>query len=196
LGVQHEHGEARVGPVLPPDVLSRFVGARLTGGAVIVGHDGDTVCAGVDLRVDDGDSLSACSATSGFSLPTPNRRRSLLLDQAGSPGTAGAGLRLVPHVFRGGRRSAGGRPRRPAIILCMANTTHVYQRVTADRSETVTIMAYLADSSDEKDEIRRIVEADGVVTEDAIAYFDFGGRQWLEDQRTTYLADGFQAAES
>ncbi|WP_127507694.1 hypothetical protein [Actinoplanes solisilvae] len=43
----NEHGETRVGPALPPDVLSRFVGARLTDGAVIVGHDADTVCAGL-----------------------------------------------------------------------------------------------------------------------------------------------------
>jgi hypothetical protein len=49
-----EHGETRVGPALPPDVLSRFVGARLTDGAVIVGHDDDTVCAALDLRFDNG----------------------------------------------------------------------------------------------------------------------------------------------
>ena len=49
-----EHGETRVAPALPPDVLSRFVGARLTDGAVIVGHDGDMVCAGLDLRFNNG----------------------------------------------------------------------------------------------------------------------------------------------
>ncbi|XVU20904.1 hypothetical protein ACQPZJ_26930 [Actinoplanes sp. CA-054009] len=49
-----EHGETRVGPALPPDTLSRFVGARLNDGAVIVGRDGDAVCAGLDLRFDSG----------------------------------------------------------------------------------------------------------------------------------------------
>ncbi|WP_245601589.1 hypothetical protein [Hamadaea tsunoensis] len=47
-----ESGEARVGPAQPPDVLSGFVGARLTDGAVIVGHDGDAVAAGLVLRFD------------------------------------------------------------------------------------------------------------------------------------------------
>ncbi|MER7281490.1 hypothetical protein ABT369_44340 [Dactylosporangium sp. NPDC000244] len=45
-----ECGEARVGPAQPPDVLSGFIGALLTDGAVIVGHDGDAVCAGLVLR--------------------------------------------------------------------------------------------------------------------------------------------------
>lgn len=50
-----EHGETRVGPAQHPDVLSGFVGARLTDGAVILGHDGPTVCAGLVLRFDNGD---------------------------------------------------------------------------------------------------------------------------------------------
>ncbi|MFC3499578.1 hypothetical protein ACFOOK_01000 [Micromonospora krabiensis] len=50
-----EHGETRVGPARPPDVLSGFVGARLTDGAVILGHDGDDVCAGLLLRFENGD---------------------------------------------------------------------------------------------------------------------------------------------
>jgi hypothetical protein len=50
-----EHGETRVGPARPPDVLSGFIGARLTDGAVIVGHDGDAVCAGLVLRFENGD---------------------------------------------------------------------------------------------------------------------------------------------
>ena len=50
-----EYGGTRVGPALSPDVLSRFVGARLTDGAVIVGHDGALVSAGLDLRFDTGD---------------------------------------------------------------------------------------------------------------------------------------------
>lgn len=45
-----EFGDARVGPALPPDVLSKFIGSRLTDGAVILGHDGDQVCAGLVLR--------------------------------------------------------------------------------------------------------------------------------------------------
>jgi hypothetical protein len=50
-----EHGETRVGPARRPDVLSGFIGARLTDGAVIVGHDGDAVCAGLVLRFENGD---------------------------------------------------------------------------------------------------------------------------------------------
>ncbi|MFI7431791.1 hypothetical protein ACIBPB_32955 [Micromonospora sp. NPDC049836] len=36
-------------------MLSRFIGARLTDGAVILGHDGDAVCAGLVLRFENGD---------------------------------------------------------------------------------------------------------------------------------------------
>ncbi|MEV0428702.1 hypothetical protein [Micromonospora sp. NPDC050495] len=50
-----EYGETRVGPAQEPDVLSRFIGARLTDGAVILGHDGDAVCAGLVLRFENGD---------------------------------------------------------------------------------------------------------------------------------------------
>ncbi|MEU4474283.1 hypothetical protein [Micromonospora sp. NPDC023888] len=50
-----EYGETRVGPARRPDVLSRFIGARLTDGAVIVGHDVDSVCAGLVLRFENGD---------------------------------------------------------------------------------------------------------------------------------------------
>ncbi|MGC4755512.1 hypothetical protein [Micromonospora trifolii] len=50
-----EYGETRVGPARRPDVLSGFVGARLTDGAVIVGQDVDEVCAGLVLRFKDGD---------------------------------------------------------------------------------------------------------------------------------------------
>lgn len=45
-----DRGETRVGPAQRPDVLSEFVGARLTDGAVIVGPDGDLACAGLVLR--------------------------------------------------------------------------------------------------------------------------------------------------
>lgn len=45
-----EYGETRVGPAQLPDVLFGFVGDRLTDGAVIFGHDGDQVCAGLVLR--------------------------------------------------------------------------------------------------------------------------------------------------
>ncbi len=48
------HGQTVVGPAIPPDVLSRFIGARLTDGAVIVGHDGEAVCAVLVLRFEDG----------------------------------------------------------------------------------------------------------------------------------------------
>jgi hypothetical protein len=50
-----EHGQTRVGPTRSPDALSRFIGSRLTDGAVIVGPDGDAVCAGLVLRFNDGD---------------------------------------------------------------------------------------------------------------------------------------------
>lgn len=50
-----EYGETRVGPVRRPDVLSGFIGARLTDGAVIVGQDGDEVCAGLLLRFENAD---------------------------------------------------------------------------------------------------------------------------------------------
>lgn len=50
-----EYGETRVGPAQRPDVLSGFIGARLTDGAVIVGQDGDAVCAGLLLRFENGD---------------------------------------------------------------------------------------------------------------------------------------------
>ncbi|WP_406071143.1 hypothetical protein [Micromonospora sp. NBC_01638] len=50
-----ESGETRVGPARRPDVLSGFVGARLTDGAVIVGQDVDEVCAGLVLRFENGD---------------------------------------------------------------------------------------------------------------------------------------------
>lgn len=49
------HGQTRVGPAQSPDVLSKFVGSRLTDGAAIVGHDGDVACAGLMLRFDTGD---------------------------------------------------------------------------------------------------------------------------------------------
>jgi hypothetical protein len=75
----------------------------------------------------------------------------------------------------------------------MANTKQIYRRVAADVSESVTIMAYLGADSGDQDEIRRIVERDGVVVEDGIAYFGDSGRQWLDDQRAAYLAAGFQA---
>lgn len=50
-----QYGETRVGPAQPPDVLSGFIGALLTDGAVIVGHDGDAVCAGLVLRFGNSD---------------------------------------------------------------------------------------------------------------------------------------------
>jgi hypothetical protein len=50
-----EYGETRVGPAQSPDVLSGFIGARLADGAVIFGHDGDQVCAGLVLRFENGD---------------------------------------------------------------------------------------------------------------------------------------------
>jgi len=50
-----EYGQTRVGPAQPPDVLAEFIGARLADGAVIIGHDGDAVCAGLVLRFDTGD---------------------------------------------------------------------------------------------------------------------------------------------
>ncbi|MFD6753006.1 hypothetical protein [Micromonospora gifhornensis] len=45
-----EYGETRVGPAQRPGILSGFVGARLVDGAVIIGPDGDLICAGLMLR--------------------------------------------------------------------------------------------------------------------------------------------------
>lgn len=78
----------------------------------------------------------------------------------------------------------------------MADTKQVYRRVTAQASETVTIMAYLGGDSGDRDEIRRIVERDGAVVEDGIAYFGDLGSQWLDDQRAAYLTAGFQTTIS
>ncbi|MFG1653229.1 hypothetical protein ACGFIE_25200 [Micromonospora sp. NPDC049275] len=50
-----ECGETRVGPARRPDVLSGFIGARLTDGAVIAGQDVDEVSAGLVLRFESGD---------------------------------------------------------------------------------------------------------------------------------------------
>ncbi|WP_233606505.1 hypothetical protein [Micromonospora sp. Llam0] len=50
-----DDGETRVGPAFPPDVLSGFVGAMLTDGAVITGSDGELTCTGLVLRFDVGD---------------------------------------------------------------------------------------------------------------------------------------------
>jgi hypothetical protein len=50
-----EYGQTRVGPAQPPDVLSGFIGARPTDGAVITGHDGSAVCAGLVLRFEHSD---------------------------------------------------------------------------------------------------------------------------------------------
>jgi hypothetical protein len=74
----------------------------------------------------------------------------------------------------------------------MANSTEVYRRETADGAETVTIMSYIGADSGDSDEIRRIVERDGAVVEDNIAYYGAAGTQWLEEQRATYTAEGFQ----
>jgi hypothetical protein len=76
----------------------------------------------------------------------------------------------------------------------MATTTQVYRRATAGRAETVTIMAYLGAGDGDQDEIRRIVDRDGAVVEDGIAYFGSAGEQWLAEQRSAYLADGFRPA--
>jgi len=50
-----EYGQTRVGPAQPPDVLSGFIGARLTDGAVIVGDDDDAVVTGLVLRFENSD---------------------------------------------------------------------------------------------------------------------------------------------
>ncbi|KUL34323.1 hypothetical protein ADL15_16475 [Actinoplanes awajinensis subsp. mycoplanecinus] len=49
------YDETRVGPASRPDVLAGFVGGRLVDGAIILGHDGGAVCAGLVLRFDRGD---------------------------------------------------------------------------------------------------------------------------------------------
>jgi hypothetical protein len=67
-----EHGETRVGPALPPDVLSRFVGARLTGGAVLAGPGGGGVCAGLDLRFDNGGLVIGVLGDEWVLAPSPN----------------------------------------------------------------------------------------------------------------------------
>ena len=78
-------------------------------------------------------------------------------------------------------------------MLRMANTTETFRRATAEGSEIVTIMAYLADDGDDSDEIRRIVERDGTLVEDGIAYFGTSGQQWLDEQRPRYVAQGFES---
>ncbi|GAA1842981.1 hypothetical protein [Asanoa iriomotensis] len=50
-----EYGETRVGPAQRPDVLSGFIGRRLTDAAVIVGQDGAGVCGGLMLRFENSD---------------------------------------------------------------------------------------------------------------------------------------------
>jgi len=82
--------------------------------------------------------------------------------------------------------------RRYAIIGRMANSTEVYQRETADGVETVTIMSYIGADVGDSDEIRLIVERNGAVVDDRIAYFGTAGRQWLEERRAAYAVDGFQ----
>ncbi|GIF26381.1 hypothetical protein BJ973_005741 [Actinoplanes tereljensis] len=69
-----EYGQTRVGPALSPDVLSSFVGARLSDGAAILGHDGDAVCAGLVLRFGNDDLVVGALADewvlSAGSVPT------------------------------------------------------------------------------------------------------------------------------
>jgi hypothetical protein len=77
----------------------------------------------------------------------------------------------------------------------MANIDRHYRRQTTDGSTTVTITAYIGADVGDKDEIRRIVEQGGVVTEDGIAYFGTTGSQWLEEQHARLVADGFQPAQ-
>ncbi|WP_203829480.1 hypothetical protein [Actinoplanes palleronii] len=49
------YDETRAGPASRPDVLAGFVGGRLVDGAIILGHEGEAVCAGLVLRFDRGD---------------------------------------------------------------------------------------------------------------------------------------------
>ncbi|UQU62055.1 hypothetical protein COUCH_23770 [Couchioplanes caeruleus] len=74
----------------------------------------------------------------------------------------------------------------------MANSARVYQRETTGGHERVTIMAYLGADDGDADEIRRIVERDGTVVEDTIAYFGTAGEQWLREQDDGYRAAGFR----
>jgi len=74
----------------------------------------------------------------------------------------------------------------------MANIKRVYRRDAADGSRTVTIMAYVGSADGDGDEIRRIIEQDSTVVEDKIAYFGTAGSRWLEEQHSTYVADGFR----
>ena len=78
-------------------------------------------------------------------------------------------------------------------MVPMANTTETFRRETADGSEIVTIMAYLGADNDDSDEIRRIVERDGTLVEDGIAYFGTSGQRWLDEQRSAYIAQGFES---
>ncbi|MGA5302694.1 hypothetical protein ACPCHT_22385 [Nucisporomicrobium flavum] len=73
----------------------------------------------------------------------------------------------------------------------MANSTRVYLRETTGGHERVMIMAYLGAGDGDADEIRRIVERDGTVVEDTIAYFGAAGEQWLREQDERYQATGF-----
>ena len=78
-------------------------------------------------------------------------------------------------------------------MVPMANTTETFRRETAEGSEIVTIMAYLGADNDDSDEIRRIVERDGTLVEDGIAYFGTSGQRWLDEQRSAYIAQGFES---
>ncbi|MCX4471546.1 hypothetical protein OOK41_14745 [Micromonospora sp. NBC_01655] len=60
------------GPARHPDLLARFVGARLTDGAVIVGHHADTGCCGSYCAPTATTRPSAHSATNG-SWPPEHR---------------------------------------------------------------------------------------------------------------------------
>jgi hypothetical protein len=73
----------------------------------------------------------------------------------------------------------------------MANIKHIYQRHVAEGPESVTIMAYLGADVGDSDEIRRIIERNGSVVEDKIAYFGTAGSKWLEEQHSAYIEDGF-----
>ncbi|MBQ1023980.1 hypothetical protein [Micromonospora sp. C95] len=62
------HGQAEVSPAQHPDVLSRFIGARLTDGAVILDHQG-LDSSGLVLRFDTGDLTIATFADEWILAP-------------------------------------------------------------------------------------------------------------------------------
>jgi hypothetical protein len=86
----------RVGPARPPDLLS---------GAVIVGHDDDTVCTGLVLRFENGDLVVGTLGTSGYSQSVRCRQT------WPASGLYALRARLISDLLQRGRAVAANWPR-------------------------------------------------------------------------------------